>query len=303
MAPLMIALVIAAAVGALVYVVASTSIEKADVRDSLRRLEGYQIQDVRDQEMLAPMSERVVAPLLEGLTGMAQRFTPKGYGEKVAQKLVHAGNPPNLNVDKILVMKLLGLVSVIFWLPITLMLGFQGPLLLVGVVVLWGVSFMYPDVLLNRKIEDRQKEISRKLPDILDLLVISVEAGLGFEQALDRTCTAVPGALSDEFRRMLHEIRIGSTRADALRAMADRSDVKELRSFILAMLQADTFGVSISRLLRSQADEMRIKRRLMAQEKAQKAPVKMLFPLVFCIFPSIFVVILGPAMINISRAL
>jgi tight adherence protein C len=303
MAPLMIALVIAAAVGALVYVVASTSIEKADVRDSLRRLEGYQIQDVRDQEMLAPMSERVVAPLLEGLTGMAQRFTPKGYGEKVAQKLVHAGNPPNLNVDKILVMKLLGLVSVVFWLPITLMLGFQGPLLLVGIVVLWGVSFMYPDVLLNRKIEDRQKEISRKLPDILDLLVISVEAGLGFEQALDRTCTAVPGALSDEFRRMLHEIRIGSTRADALRAMADRSDVPELRSFILAMLQADTFGVSISRLLRSQADEMRIKRRLMAQEKAQKAPVKMLFPLVFCIFPSIFVVILGPAMINISRAL
>ncbi len=303
MTPLMIAIVIAAAVGALVYVVASTSIEKADVRDSLRRLEGYQIQDVRDQEMLAPMSERVVAPLLEGLTGMAQRFTPKGYGEKVAQKLVHAGNPPNLNVDKILVMKLLGLVSVVFWLPITLMLGFQGPLLLVGIVVLWGVSFMYPDVLLNRKIEDRQKEISRKLPDILDLLVISVEAGLGFEQALDRTCTAVPGALSDEFRRMLHEIRIGSTRADALRAMADRSDVPELRSFILAMLQADTFGVSISRLLRSQADEMRIKRRLMAQEKAQKAPVKMLFPLVFCIFPSIFVVILGPAMINISRAL
>jgi tight adherence protein C len=299
----MIAIVIAAAVGALVYVVASTSIEKADVRDSLRRLEGYQIQDVRDQEMLAPMSERVVAPVLEGLTGMAQRFTPKGYGEKVAQKLVHAGNPPNLNVDKILVMKLLGLVSVVFWLPITLMLGFQGPLLLVSVVVLSGVSFMYPDVLLNRKIEDRQKEISRKLPDILDLLVISVEAGLGFEQALDRTCTAVPGALSDEFRRMLHEIRIGATRADALRAMADRSDVAELRSFILAMLQADTFGVSISRLLRSQADEMRIKRRLMAQEKAQKAPVKMLFPLVFCIFPSIFVVILGPAMINISRAL
>jgi tight adherence protein C len=303
MTPLMIALVIGAAVGALVYVIASSSIEKADVRESLRRLEGYQIQDVRDQEMLAPMSERVVAPLLEGLTGIATRFTPAGYGEKVAQKLVHAGNPSNLNVDKILVMKLVGLVSVVFWLPVLLMLNFQGPILLVGVVVLWGCSFMYPDVLLNRKIEERQKEISRKLPDILDLLVISVEAGLGFEQALDRTCTAVPGALSDEFRRMLHEIRIGSTRADALRAMADRSDVPELRGFILAMLQADTFGVSISRLLRSQADEMRIKRRLFAQEKAQKAPVKMLFPLVFCIFPSIFVVILGPAMINISRVL
>jgi tight adherence protein C len=299
----MIALVIAAAVGALVYIFASSSIEKADVRDSLRRLEGYQIQDVRDQEMLAPMSERVVAPLLEGLTGIATRFTPQGYGEKVAQKLVHAGNPPNLNVDKVLVMKLIGLVSVVFWLPVLLMVGFQGPILLVGVVVLWGCAFMYPDVVLNRKIEDRQKEITRKLPDILDLLTISVEAGLGFEQALDRTCTAVPGALSDEFRRMLHEIRIGSTRADALRAMADRSDVPDLRGFILAMLQADTFGVSISRLLRAQADEMRIKRRLRAQEQAQKAPVKMLFPLVFCIFPSIFVVILGPAMINISKAL
>ncbi len=209
MTPLMIALVLAAAVGALSYVVASTSIEKADVRESLRRLEGYQIQDVRDQEMLAPMSERVVAPLLEGLTGIAQRFTPQGYGEKVAQKLVHAGNPPNLNVDKILVMKLVGLVSVVFWVPVMIMLQFSGLLLFVGVVLGWGISFMYPDVLLNRKIEDRQKEIQRKLPDILDLLVISVEAGLGFEQALDRTCTAVPGALSDEFRRMLHEIRIG----------------------------------------------------------------------------------------------
>ena len=303
MTPLMIAVVIAVAVGGLVYVFASASMEKADVRDSLRRLEGYQIQDVRDQEMLAPISERVVAPLLEGLTGVARHFTPQGYGEKIAQKLVHAGNPPNLNVDKILVMKLLGLLSVLIWLPVLLFLHFSGMILFAGVTLLWGVSFMYPDVFINRKIEDRQKQISRKLPDILDLLVISVEAGLGFEQALDRTCTAVPGALSDEFRRMLHEIRIGSTRADALRAMAERSDVPELRSFILAMLQADTFGVSISRLLRSQADEMRIKRRLRAQEKAQRAPVKMLFPLVFCIFPSIFVVILGPAMINISRAL
>jgi tight adherence protein C len=303
MTPVMIGLVLALAVGALAYVLMQTSVEKAEVRESLRRLEGYQIQDVRDQEMLAPISERVFAPLFEGLSGAANRFTPQGYGEQIAQKLVHAGNPPNLNVDKILVMKLLGLVSVVLWIPVLLMIGFSGMLLFVGIAVLWGGSFMYPDIMVNRIIDDRKKEISRKLPDILDLLVISVEAGLGFEQALDRTCTAVPGALSDEFRRMLHEIRIGATRANALRAMADRSDVPELRAFILAMLQADTFGVSISRLLRSQADEMRIKRRLMAQEKAQKAPVKMLFPLTFCIFPSIFVVILGPAMINIGRAL
>jgi tight adherence protein C len=300
----MIAMVLAVAVAAFTFVVGTVSAERADVRESLRRLEGYQIQDVRDQEMLVPIAERVFAPLMEGLTGIARRFTPSGFGEGIAQKLVLAGSPPNLNVDKILVFKLLGLVSVVVWAPLVLATGFlSGIMAIVAVVVLWGVSFMYPDVMVNRKIEDRQKQISRKLPDILDLLTISVEAGLGFEQALDRTCTAVPGALSDEFRRMLHEIRIGSSRADALRAMADRTDVADLRAFILAMLQADAFGVSISRLLRSQADEMRTRRRLRAQEQAQKAPVKMLFPLVFCIFPSIFVVILGPAMIQISESL
>jgi tight adherence protein C len=299
----MISLVLATSIAALTFLVGTVTAERADVRESLRRLEGYQIQDVRDQEMLAPISERVFTPLLQGLTGVARRFTPAGFGEGIAGKLVLAGSPPNLNVDKILVMKLLGIVSVILWAPIVIGLGFSGLMAFVAIALLWGASFLYPDVLLNRKIDDRQKEISRKLPDILDLLVISVEAGLGFEQALDRTCTAVPGALSDEFRRMLHEIRIGSSRADALRAMADRTDVPELRAFILAMLQADTFGVSISRLLRAQADEMRIRRRLRAQELAQKAPVKMLFPLVFCIFPSIFVVILGPAFIQISRSL
>ncbi|HXY92412.1 MAG TPA: type II secretion system F family protein [Acidimicrobiia bacterium] len=303
MTPVLIALVLATSIAALTFVVGSVTAERADVRESLRRLEGYQIQDVRDQEMLAPITERVFAPLLEGLTGVARRFTPAGFGEGVAAKLVLAGSPPNLNVDKILVMKLLGIVSVIVWAPVVLALGMSGVVAFAAILLLWGASFLYPDVLVNRKIEDRQKEISRKLPDILDLLVISVEAGLGFEQALDRTCTAVPGALSDEFRRMLHEIRIGSSRADALRAMADRTDVAELRAFILAMLQADTFGVSISRLLRAQADDMRVRRRLRAQEQAQKAPVKMLFPLVFCIFPSIFVVILGPAFIEISRSL
>jgi len=244
----------------------------------------------------------VFSPVLSGLAGIAQRFTPNGYREQVARKLTLAGSPKNMTVDQILVFKFLGLMSGLLWVPLIFAgLGLGGLFGFAVVVVLWGVCFMGADVFLSRAIETRQHDIAVQLPDVLDLLTISVEAGLGFEQALERTTTAVPGPLSDEFRRMLRETRYGASRAEALRAMDERSDVPELRTFIMAMLQADTFGVSISRMLRAQADEMRIRRRLRAQEQAQKAPVKMLFPLVFCIFPSIFVVILGPAMISLMQ--
>jgi len=279
----------------------SRVVERAEVRDSLRRLEGYQLQDTRDQEMLAPIGERVVAPILEGLSGLAQRFTPQGYREDIAHKLVLAGSPASLDVDQVLVLKLFGLFSGVIWIPLLLfVLGLSGVFGVIVALFFWVASFLLPDVIIRRKMDERKHEIAVQLPDVLDLLTISVEAGLGFEQALERTTSAVPGPLSDEFRRMLRETRIGATRADALRAMDERCDVPELRAFILAMLQADTFGVSISRLLRSQADEMRVRRRFRAQEQAQKAPIKMLFPLVFCIFPSIFVVIIGPAMLQLQ---
>ena len=175
--------------------------------------------------------------------------------------------------------------------------GGIGQLMLVGVVLAGFI--MGPDSVLNRKVEERQYAIRTKLPDVMDLLVISVEAGLGFEQALDRTVAAVPGPLTDEFARMLGEVRAGASRADAMRALDARTNIPEIRSFVLAILQADTFGVSIGRVLRAQADEMRIKRRQLAQERAQKAPVKMLIPMVFCIFPALFVIVLGPAALNI----
>ena len=293
---------IAGVVGFVVYTLLSDAEEKAVVRSSLRQLEGYEVQDVRDQELLIPLYQRALLPVLGGLTALGGRFTPVGYVDQVRKKFIYAGRISADGVDRFLAIRVITVVAIPFWfvivtafLPVTgiLRLGLLG----LGAAVL----ALGPDSILNRRVEERQQIMQRKLPDILDLLTISVEAGLGFEQAVDRTVSSVPGPLSDEFARMLGELRAGSSRADAMRAMEQRTNVPEIRSFVLAILQADAFGVSIGRVLRAQADEMRIKRRQLAQERAQKAPVKMLIPMVFCIFPALFVVVLGPAMINISR--
>jgi tight adherence protein C len=192
------------------------------------------------------------------------------------------------------------LIPVWFWFSFFFVhLGRTNSLLVFGLLSF--ASVLGPDGILNRKMAERQHEIRIKLPDILDLLTISVEAGLGFDQALDRTVAAVPGPLSVEFSRMLGEVRAGARRADAMRALDERTDVAEVRSFVLAILQADTFGVSIGRVLRSQADEMRMRRRQAAQERAMKAPVKMLIPMVFCVFPALFVVVIGPAVLSFMK--
>jgi tight adherence protein C len=300
---LFIALALIAGVVAFVfYTLLSDAEEKAVVRASLRQLDGYEVQDVRDQELLIPLYQRALLPVLHGLTKLGGRFTPVGYVDQVRKKFVYAGRITNDGVDRFLAIRVITVVAIPFWfIIVTAFLPVSGMLQL-GVLGLGGVALaLGPDSILNRRVEERQITMQRKLPDILDLLTISVEAGLGFEQAVDRTVSSVPGPLSDEFARMLGELRAGSSRADAMRALDHRTNVPEIRSFVLAILQADAFGVSIGRVLRAQADEMRIKRRQLAQEKAQKAPVKMLIPMVFCIFPALFVVVIGPAMINISR--
>lgn len=292
-----------AAVGLALFAVLSQAEEKAVVRSSLRQLDDYEVESVREKELLVPLSERAIAPFLTGLTGLGKRFTPIGYAEQVNTKLTSAGKGDQESIDRFMAIRVITVVLA----PVAAFLAYQyaplsglSLLLVVGLVA--AVFIAGPDAILNRKVEERQFAIRSKLPDVMDLLVISVEAGLGFEQALDRTVAAVPGPLSEEFSRMLGEVRAGASRADAMRALDARTDVPEIRSFVLAILQADTFGVSIGRVLRAQADEMRIKRRQLAQERAQKAPVKMLIPMVFCIFPALFVIVLGPAAINIANA-
>ena len=290
---------IAGGIALAVYTVLSQADERAVVRSSLRQLDGYEVENVRDRELLNPLKERVT-PIIARFTDLGRRFMPSGYADNVRRKLMYAGTSNADEVDRFLAIRVAGAavgVVVVLWML------FLSPL--TGLTKVAGAGFVAllvglgPDAILSRRVEERQHALRIKLPDILDLLVISVEAGLGFEQALDRTVAAVPGPLSDEFGRMLGEVRAGASRADAMRALDKRTNVPEIRSFVLAILQADTFGVSIGRVLRAQADEMRIKRRQLAQEAAQKAPIKMLVPMVFCIFPALFVVVLGPAMINI----
>jgi tight adherence protein C len=308
MTPMLIlaTLLIASAVGVAIFIVLSQLDERAMVRDSLRQLEGYELENQRDQELLDPLRDRVLAPVLSGMTGMGRRLTPVGYIDKVRDKFVHMGQSDPQAVDRFLALRAGTVVAAVlvflgvFVLNVTSLAGTSriavGGLLMVALLI-------GPDSVLNRKVEERQLAIQRTLPDMLDLLTISVEAGLGFEQALDRVINAVPGPLSDEFSRMLGETRAGAARSEALRAMEDRCGSPELRSFVLAIIQADTFGVSIGRVLRSQSEEMRIKRRQLAQERAQKAPVKMLIPMVFCIFPALFVVLLGPAALSIMESM
>ncbi len=288
------------------YAVLTQIEERSAARSSLRQLDGYEVENQRDQDLLVPLSQRVLSPVVSTVGNLGGRFNPPEYIEGVRQKHVQAGIYTAERVEKFLAMRILGFVLIPVWLVVIFLvnpLGLGGMIQLVAAIGGVVALATLPNSRLNSKVQDRQKSIQKSLPDVLDLLTISVEAGLGFEQAVDRVVHNVPGELSDEFARVLGETAAGASRSDALRSLQDRVDIPEVRSFVMAMIQADKFGVSIGRVLRAQSDEMRIKRRQLAQEQAQKAPVKMMIPMVFCIFPSLFVVILGPAGINIAEAL
>jgi tight adherence protein C len=296
MSELMIAVVASAvAIGALAFYAGNGVLNAR--RSSSRRLASLQ---TRDEVLSSGISERAIAPIIEGLGKFALRFTPQGWVNKAQKKLVYAGMADRMDGNTWAALRIIALIGVLV-LFFIVQSAFGTPiqkLMLFGVVM--GIGFVGPEAILNRRIDERRKEMEKSLPDLIDLLVISVEAGLGFEAAMGRVVQAVPGELSREFTRTLQETRVGVSRHKALRALAERTDVDDLNAFVLALIQADQFGVSIARMLRVQADEMRIRRRQRAQEKAFAAPVKLVFPLVLCIFPSMFVVLLGPAAINIA---
>jgi tight adherence protein C len=223
--------------------------------------------------------------------------------EATRHKLEMAGNPNNWSPSQFVGVRGLAALLLGGLTFVLTMLSTVGPLQrILFVLVMLLLGFMLPNIWLGRRITRRKNEIVKTLPDAIDLLTISVEAGLPFDGAMQRVADKWDNEISRAFGRVLTEIRVGKSRRDALRDMSDRTDVADVTSFVAALVQADQLGISIAKVLRIQSEQMRIKRRQRAEEKAHQAPVKMLLPMTFLIFPSIWIVILGPAIITLKRS-
>jgi tight adherence protein C len=257
--------------------------------------------NLREQHLTESFGSRIIVPVVAGAARVARRVTPIDARDRVARKLLLAGSPAGWDAERLLAFKIIGVVGgIVLGVFLTTLIGGITPFIrIVMIALLAFVGFVVPDSLVNRRVDERQKEILRTLSDTLDLLTISVEAGLSLNAAIAQVVQNVPGVLSSEFARMLQEIQLGVPRADAFRNLAERTDVEALNAFALAMIQADVFGVSIASVLRTQAQQQRIKRRQAAEAKAQQTPVKIVFPLILCILPALFVVIVGPGAIQI----
>ena len=253
-----------------------------------------------DEELAKPFSQRILSPITGEMAKGFMKFTPYAIRRMVDEKVAMLGGFNGLGTDKFLL--LCGMLG--FFLPaIVIFFGVLAKIpanKVVGIAMIAVIlGLTLPFLLLNQKIANRKLNIQRSLPDVLDLLTVSVEAGLGFDGALAKLAEKMKGPLVDEFNRLLQEIRFGLTRRDALVAMGIRCDVPDLALFTTSLIQADQLGVSIGNVLRVQSSSMREKRKQRAEERGMKAPIKMMLPLVLFIFPTIFIVILGPAVIQV----
>ncbi len=290
------------AVALLGYALIASTAERRAVNRSLRTMRSSELPGaaVREQQLAVPVLRRVVFPNLSKLAQRVLRFSPPAIVDRLDQELVYAGSPAGWDGARLLATKWLtavGLgVAMVILLPLAGFGAFRSILVApVGVAL----GYYLPEWIVRSRSGARQKEIQLALPDALDLMSITVEAGLSFDAALDRVSREMGGPLGEELYRVVQEMRLGKGRGEALRDLANRTTVEELKSFVMAMVQAEIFGISIARVLHVQANELRIKRRQRAEERAQKLPVRILFPLILCIFPAIFVVLLGPAAISI----
>ena len=253
---------------------------------------------LEELELQRPIADRTLKPIIRGLSSLLARFYPANTMKSLALKLKRAGMETTSPEFFIGVKAFAAIVGVIAGAAIMNLMSNDGTQTIVGAIAGLIVGFMAPDFYLGNKAGGRGKQILETLPDALDLLTISVEAGLGFDAALVKVTEKLKGALSDEFKRAASEQRVGKSRQEALRGITDRVDQKELANFISAIIQADQLGVSMSKVLRIQSEQMRSERRQRAEEKAAKAPILIMLPTIGCIFPSLFIVILAPAALS-----
>src|SRR5829696_7892616 len=270
----------------------------------LNQLGQMTAKDLQELELQQPFFERTIKPLAGRLSGAVAKITSSSFSERTEKRLAMAGNPGDMKVADWLGIKAIGagVGGGAMFLLFGVLGGNLSQGLILGLVGL-GIGYMGPEFWLGGRVRKRQKLILIGIPDALDLLTISVRAGLGFDAALGKVVEKMKGPLVDEFRRALAEVRVGKARREALRDIVPRTEVPPLTNFIGAIIQAEQLGVSISKVLQVQSEQLRIERRQRAEEQAAKAPIKMLFPLVGCIFPSLFIVILGPAIILIVQNL
>ena len=279
-------------------------LERHESYKTIRRLRAIDMapNDIRKRELSRPFMRRVVAPGLLWFGKLGKRITPANVIERLTVELRYAGSPESWDAERVLAFKVLVAVAgAATAIVMGLGIGPTRGLVLAG--VLGVVGYYLPEWVVRSRAGKRQHLIRRALPDALDLLSITVEAGLGFDAAVARVARQAGGPLGEELHRMLQEMQLGKPRAEALRDLGDRSNLQELKSFVLAMVQADVFGISIAKVLHVQAQELRLRRRQLAEEKAQKIPVKITFPLIVNIFPALFVVVLGPAVITIYHTI
>lgn len=257
---------------------------------------------LREEELRQPLYYRFIRPLLNRLGSAGKHYLPASRTKALETKLLVAGNPGGLNAVEFTMVKYL---SGAFGGAAGLLLGWATRMASLKLLLIFAffavLGLLAPDYYIKQRIQARQKSVRDALPDTLDLLTVSIEAGLGLDGAILKVVEKTKGVLPDEFRRVLQEVKIGKPRREALRAMALRLDLDDLSTFIGAVLMAEQMGVQLSNVMKLQSQEMRTRRRQRAQETAMKAPVKMLFPLVMFIFPATFIILLGPAMIKISK--
>ncbi len=285
-------------------VIGVTSTERRGVARSLGAITALDSasSDLRQAEFERPFVERVIGPLGDRFVDLGRKLMRADTATKLQYRLDVAGNPPGWAVSRLVGLKVLGLA----------VLGFGGFFYLAAVgmpfirlvivtALLSAFGYVLPNILLYNAGEKRSKLMRNALPDAIDLLTVSVEAGLGFDAAVSRVALNTEGPLSQEFARLLQEMQLGVGRAECMRAMAERSSIQELKSFCMAMVQADSLGIPISRVLRIQSSEMRVKRRQRAEEKAQQVPVKIMIPLMLFILPCLFLIVMGPAALSMME--